>query len=97
VLTHRKSHLETHFLHPLIERDHVERGHLDIDMLDSRANRVDRQRINRRDRHGMVAFIDPQESDLELQSVDGLVDVVGQTRVEDVVVNSPGRIAASSS
>lgn len=97
MLTHRKSHLETHFLHPLIERDHVERGHLDIDMLDSRANRVDRQRINRRDRHGMVAFIDPQESDLELQSVDGLVDVVGQTRVEDVVVNSPGRIAASSS
>ena len=34
----------------------------------------------------MVTFVDPQEADLELHAVDCLVDVVRQTRVEDVVV-----------
>ena len=34
----------------------------------------------------MVTLVDPQESDLELHAVDRLVDVIGEPRVEDVVV-----------
>ena len=61
-------------------------GDLDVDVLDPGANRVDRQPVHRRDGHRVVALVDPQEPDLELQAVDRLVDVVRQPRVEDRVV-----------
>ena len=44
------------------------------------------QAVDRRDRHGVVSLVDPQEADLELESADGLVDVVGQPRVQHRLV-----------
>ena len=79
--------MEAEFFDPLVGGDDVvECGDLDVDVLHSGANRVDGQRVHRCDRDGVVAFVDAQESDLELHAVDRLVDVVGQSGVEGVVV-----------
>ena len=52
--------------------------HLDVEMLDPRPDRVDRQPVDRGDRHAVVPFVDPQEADLEFQAADRLVDPVCQ-------------------
>ena len=75
------------FLDPLIGRGHiVELGDLNVEVLDAGADRVERQPVDRGDRDGVVALVDPQEPDLELQPADRLVDVVAQPRIEHGVV-----------
>ena len=60
----------------------VEIGDLDVEMLDAGANGVQRQPVHRGDRDRMVSFVHPQEPDLELHAVDGLVDEIGEAGVE---------------
>ena len=89
VLPDRQGHLESEFFYALIGRGHVvEVGDLDVDVLDAGADRVDRHPVDRGDRDRVMALVDPQESDLELESADGFVDEVGEPSVEHGVVIS---------
>src|SRR3984885_3167112 len=79
--------LEPKVFDPLIGRGHVvEVGDLNVDVLNTRADRVDWQAIDRSDRDGVGALVDPQEADLELETTDGFVDEVGEPSVEHGVV-----------
>jgi hypothetical protein len=87
VLSDCQRHLETEVVDPLVGRGHIaEVGDLDVDVLDAGADRVDREPIDRGDRDGVVALVDPQEADLELEATDGFVDVVGEPGIEDAAV-----------
>ncbi|GJN96247.1 hypothetical protein NJB1907f44_43200 [Mycobacterium marinum] len=60
----------------------VEVGGLHVDVLHSGADRVDRQAVCCGDGYRVMSLVDPQESDLELDAADRLIDEVAQSRVE---------------
>lgn len=55
-------------------------------MLDAGANRIEWQPLDCGDGHRMVAFVDPQEADLHLDTADRFVDVVREAGIEYGVV-----------
>ncbi len=87
MLADSERHAEAEFLDSPIGPGHiVEFGDLDVQVLDAGADRVDWQAAHGRDGHGMMAFVDAEEADLQFHAADGFVDVVRQAGVEDGVV-----------
>lgn len=84
MLADGEGHPEAEFVDPLVGPCEVlELGDLDVQVLDAGADGVDTQRRGGGDGDGVVAFVDPQEADLEFDAADGLVDVVGEAGVEE--------------